>query len=79
MRGEPDVTIVEADDLQAALDEGMAKRVRPINRLRRDPHDQEHDRRIGVPKALVGDIDPGWSDFWGLLVHDRGIEPVHET
>jgi hypothetical protein len=61
--GEPGVTIVEADDLQAAFDEGMAERVRPMNRLRGDPHDEQHERRIGTPEALVGDVDPGWPDL----------------
>jgi hypothetical protein len=59
--GEPGVTIVEADDLQAAFDERMAEGVRPINRLRGDPHDEQHESRIGAPEALVGDVDPGWS------------------
>ena len=74
--GEPGVTIVEADDLQAEIDEGMAKRIRPMNRLRGDPHDQQRERRIGIPEALVGDVDPGWPDLRRFLVHDRGIEPV---
>ena len=61
--GEPGVAIVEADDLQAAIDEGMAKRVRPMNGLRGDPHDEQHDRRVGVPEALIGDVDPGRPDL----------------
>ena len=57
MRGEAGVTIVEADDLQAAIDERMAKRVRPRNGLRADAHDQQHRRRIAAPEALVGDVE----------------------
>jgi len=42
VRGEPGVTIVEADDLQAGIDERLAKRVRSMNGLRGDPHDEQH-------------------------------------
>jgi hypothetical protein len=41
----------------------MAKRVRPRNGLRADSHDQQHYRRIGVPEALVDDVDPGWPNL----------------
>jgi len=55
----------------------MAKRVRPINGLPGDPHDQEHYRRSGVPEALAGDVDPGRPDVARLLVHGRSIESIH--
>jgi hypothetical protein len=74
--GKPDVAIVEADDLQATVDERMAECVRPMNGLRADPHDQQHYWHIGIPEALVGNIDPGWPDLRRLLVYDGSIELV---
>ncbi|HMF75718.1 MAG TPA: hypothetical protein VK604_08670 [Bryobacteraceae bacterium] len=55
----------------------MAKRVRPINGLPGDPHDQEHYRRSRVPEALAGDVDPGRPGVARLLVHGRSIESIH--
>ena len=75
--GEPDVAIVEADQLQAVIDKRMTKLVRPRNGLRGDAHDQQHDRRIAIPEALVGNVDAGWPDLRRLLVCDRSIEPIH--
>ena len=74
MGGEPGIAIVEADHLQAAVGEGMAKRVRPVNRLRGDPHDEQHERRVGAAEPLVGDVDPGRPH---VRYHPiREIEPV---
>ena len=48
-----------------------------MNGLPGDPHDQQHYRHIGIPEALVGDINPGWPDLRCLLLYDRTIELVH--
>jgi len=49
-----------------------------MNVLPVDPHDEQHDRRSGIPEALVGDVDAGWPDLRRSLVPDRSIEAVHE-
>jgi hypothetical protein len=68
--------IVEPNDFEAAADERRAKRVGPMNVLRRESHDQQHDRGIGVPESLVGDVDCGGPDLRGYLVHECLL--VHE-
>jgi hypothetical protein len=73
---EPDITIIEANQLQAPVSECMAKRVRPRNGLCGDSHDQQHYGRIAIPETLIGDVDLGRPDLEHLLVHNGSIEPI---
>jgi hypothetical protein len=75
--GEPDVAIVEADDLQTTVNERLTECVRLMNGLRGDPHNEQHHRHIAIPEAPVGDIDPCGPDLRCLLAYDRSIELVH--
>ena len=59
---EPDVTVIEADHLQPVFNQNLAKRIRPVNGLRANSHNQQHRRRVGIPLALVADVDPAGPD-----------------
>src|SRR5580700_3503998 len=47
-----------------------------MNGLRGNPHDQQHCGCIGLPEALVGDVDPRRPHLRRPLVQARRIEPM---
>src|SRR6476620_9336311 len=55
--GQPDVTVVEADDTQALVDELLAEPFAPQQQLGAQTHDEHDDRVARVAHVLVVDVD----------------------
>jgi hypothetical protein len=76
LRREPNVPIVEADDLVTPRGKHAAKVVIPSNHLRSKTHDEQQRRRIGVSESVVDQFDPvglrdGWLTVTDVLNHVR--------
>jgi hypothetical protein len=64
----PDVAVVEADDVKAALGELLAELLVPPDHLGREAHDQEQRRVRAVAELLIAEGDSP-ADVCELLVH----------
>ena len=53
---EPDVPVVEADDVHAPPNQGVAEPIRPPEHLRGQAYQQQHGWQLGVPEPLVRDV-----------------------
>ena len=82
---EPDVAVVRSDDVHALPGERLAEAVGPAEHLRAQPHQQQHGWKVGLPEALVGDVQPCRTDAAGdldahqLLPRTQNLQPVLEA
>ncbi len=71
--GQPDVPVVEADDVEAVAREPGTEPFVPAQHLGRQAHHEQEGRVGRVAEALVGDLDVGD----GRLLHLLGLGVGH--